>query len=244
MNRKRRDSFFSEPHSSKLPGTLLTFISGMGMGAAIMYVLLESTRPTTVLSAKHNIAEAGRRDDVGHTGVYPATGPFPPGEAEVVSAGQLGGGSYEQHGTSTFTTNTGTPAVIVDPVPAEAAQGQLSLLEEGEIPRERWLIFFNQLDKEIRDERVTVELRENGETRVAQRDMPIDGFGADVRARELIINVGVGSTKDDLVIHTISAERVRVRKEGDSRVLEIEARDGRVILVRFRSGNFRRQQVA
>jgi hypothetical protein len=84
---------------------------------------------------------------------------------------------------STFTTNTGIAGAAEAGAPAEVTQGRLSLLQEGEIPGERWLTFFNQLDKEIRNESVTVELRENGETRTLQRDMPIDGFGADVRAR-------------------------------------------------------------
>jgi len=247
MKSERRDQLPREPHPSRR--TALAFISGMGLGGAIMYVFMNSARPTvTARVGKPKVEQAGDdwRDEVGYSGVFPATGPFPAGEAKVIPAGHLGGGDYEDHGTSTFTTNPGTASVAESGGPAGAVSGAgvLSWLQEGEIPRERWLTFFNQLDKQIRNERVTVELQENGETRVAQRDMPIDGFGADVRARELIINVGVGSTKDDLVIHTISAQRVRVRNEGDGRVLEIEGPGGRVVLVRFRSGDVVPQRVA
>ncbi len=244
MKPKRRD-LLSEQFHAESRSTILPFISGMGVGAGIMYAFMKINRPAEVFGvAERSNRQAGgnRQDEVGHSGVYPTTGPFPSREAEVVPAGQFGGGSYAEHGTSTLTTNAGTRG--------EEAGGStgatigLSSLQAGEIPREDWLTFFNQLDKQIRNERVTIELRENGETHVAQRDMPIDGFGADVRARELIVNVGVGSTKDDLVIHSISAEHVRVSNEAGSRVLEIEGPDGRVVVVRFRSPDIHSQRVA
>ena len=246
MKPKGHDLLPRESHSWGSRSTVLAFISGMGVGAGIMYAFMRSIRPADERRTEaRKLAQSGsgRRDCIGGSGLYSATGPFPPGEAEVVPAGQLGGGSYEEHGTSSFTTNVGTASVAEVGGPAAPTSGRLSLLQEGEIPRERWLTFFSQLDKEIRHERVTIELRQNGETRVAQRDMPIDGFGADVRARELIINVGVGSTRDDLVIHTISAQRVQVRSEGDSRVLEIEGPGGRVVAVRFRREDLQPKRV-
>ena len=37
-------------------------------------------------------AGAGRRDEVGRTGVYPATGPYPEGEVEIVTPGEINKG--------------------------------------------------------------------------------------------------------------------------------------------------------
>jgi hypothetical protein len=40
----------------------------------------------------------GRVDEVGHTTVYPATGPLPPGEAEVRTPGSLARGQTDELG--------------------------------------------------------------------------------------------------------------------------------------------------
>jgi hypothetical protein len=36
---------------------------------------------------------AGRRDEVGHTGIYPATGPYPEGEAPVITPAEINSGT-------------------------------------------------------------------------------------------------------------------------------------------------------
>jgi putative phosphoribosyl transferase len=48
---------------------------------------------------------AGRKDEVGRSGVYPASGPYPPGEAEIRGQaswgqGERGAAGYEDHGSS------------------------------------------------------------------------------------------------------------------------------------------------
>ena len=222
----------------------LALVTRSGRHTRIVDTLMDTMRPAPGSHSGHHeqhtqtstTSSEARRDVVGPTGIYPATGPFPPGPAEVRTAGSFGSSSYDEHGTSemTYTGDTVLGALAGEPERGPRASSSLEeLLNSDEIPRDRWLDFFNTLDKGLHGEPVTVELREGGETRVAQRDVPIDGFGADVKARELVINVGVGRTKDDLVIHTVSAKRVAVRDEGDSRVLEIESSDNRVIAVRF-----------
>ena len=32
---------------------------------------------------------AGRKDEVGRSGIYPATGPYPPGDAPVITPGEI-----------------------------------------------------------------------------------------------------------------------------------------------------------
>jgi hypothetical protein len=38
-------------------------------------------------------AGKGRKDEVGHTGIYPATGPYPEGDAEIITPGEINRGS-------------------------------------------------------------------------------------------------------------------------------------------------------
>jgi len=238
------------------PGFLNTVAGLLGLGllarsarnTRVVDTLVDAVKPAPgpraarrpPRSTASEVPAEARRDVVGHSGIYPATGPFPPGPAEVRVAGSLGGGNYyEDHGSSemTYTGDTVLGALTGSEAGPRTRVDLMALLQSGEIPRERWLTFFNDLDKGLNAERVTVELREGDQTRVVQRDMPISGFGADVRPRELIIDIGVGLTKDDMVIHTISARRVLVRDAGERRLLEIESNDGRVVVVSFRNSD-------
>jgi hypothetical protein len=36
---------------------------------------------------------AGRKDEVGHTGIYPATGPYPEGETPVITPAEINSGT-------------------------------------------------------------------------------------------------------------------------------------------------------
>jgi hypothetical protein len=243
------------------PGFLNTAAGLLGLGllarsarnTRVVNTLVDAVKPAPgpragrrpPRSTASEVPAEARRDVVGYSGVYPATGPFPPGPAEVRVAGSLGGGNYEDHGSSemTYTGDTVLGALTGSEAGPRTRVDLMALLQPGEIPRERWLTFFNELDKGLNAERVTVEVREGGQTRVVQRDMPISGFGADVRPRELIIDIGVGLTKDDMVIHTISARRVLVRDGGERRLLEIEANDGRVVVVSFRSSDLAPKRV-
>jgi len=38
-------------------------------------------------------AGKGRKDEVGHTGIYPATGPYPEGDAEIITPGEINSGA-------------------------------------------------------------------------------------------------------------------------------------------------------
>ena len=39
----------------------------------------------------------GRKDEVGHTGIYPATGPYPEGDAEIITPGEINNGATGEH---------------------------------------------------------------------------------------------------------------------------------------------------
>lgn len=39
---------------------------------------------------------AGRKDEVGRTGIYPATGPYPEGEAPVITPAEINSGTRDE----------------------------------------------------------------------------------------------------------------------------------------------------
>jgi hypothetical protein len=43
--------------------------------------------------AEHVTGGAGRKDEVGRTGIYPATGPYPEGDAPIITPGEINSGS-------------------------------------------------------------------------------------------------------------------------------------------------------
>ena len=43
-------------------------------------------------SREDTTSGAGRRDEVGKTGIYPATGPYPEGDVEVITPGEINRG--------------------------------------------------------------------------------------------------------------------------------------------------------
>jgi hypothetical protein len=49
----------------------------------------DATAPQRDRSGIDVTAGAGRKDDVGHTGVYPATGPYPDGDAPVITPAEI-----------------------------------------------------------------------------------------------------------------------------------------------------------
>ena len=42
----------------------------------------------------------GRKDEVGHSGIYPATGPYPDSDAPVITPGEINSGSTSGSGSS------------------------------------------------------------------------------------------------------------------------------------------------
>ncbi len=193
-------------------------------------------------------AGLGRKDAVGKSGVYPATGPLPPGPGDVRMAGSFGQGErgaagYQDHGTSEMTYTGGQVLGALSGTKGGSSVDLASLLKPREVPRDQWMTFFNQLDKGLDWPPVTVEVREGGQTRVEQRGVPLDGLGADVKDRDSFVTVSVGRNADKLVVHTILAKRVAVRDEGENKLLEIEANDGTTTIVRFRSSDLKPERV-
>ncbi len=243
-----RPSFFNS-----LGGVLgFALLGRSGRRTRVAGTLLDSLKPAAGSRAGRRsvqgVRTAGehRRDVVGKSGVYPATGPLPPRAAEVRMAGSFGQGErgaagYEDHGSSEMTYSGST--VLGALSGAGANIDVQSLLKTGEIARDQWLNFFNQLNKALDGQRVTIEGREGGNTRVLQRDIELDSIGADVKDGESTITIGVGRKPDDLVVHTIPAKRVAVRDEGDSKLLEIEGSDGATTTVRLRNADLQRTRI-
>lgn len=186
-------------------------------------------------------AGLGRTDQVGASGVYPMSGPLPPGNAEIRGQaswgqGERGAAGYADHGSSELTYSGGQVLGALSGAgggrPDRAIDLQ-SLLRPREIPRQEWMHFLDQLAHKLSGCRVTVEVRDGANTRAEQRDIPLDGIGADVKDRESIVNVSVGRGAAEQVTHSIHARRVALRDQGDNKLLEIEADSGPTTVVRF-----------
>lgn len=93
---------------------------------------------------------AGRKDDVGRSGVYPMSGPHPPGDAPIVTPaawgqGKRGAAGFEDHGESELSLPRVTPEkcrdiMTKDPVccltsdPVSAAAQLMRKLDFGALP--------------------------------------------------------------------------------------------------------------
>ncbi len=189
-------------------------------------------------------AGLGRRDEVGRSGVYPVTGPLPLGPAEVRPAasfgqGERGAAGYEDHGTSGLTYTGGQVLGALSPEASNVIDLD-ELLRAREIPREQWRSFFDQLSKALIGHNVTVQVREGDKAHTEQRNLPLQGIAADTKDREHIVNLTVGHNGSDEVTHLINARRATLRDSGQNKLLEIEAQDGPVTVVRFRAADVKK----
>jgi hypothetical protein len=106
-----------------------------------------------------------------------------------------------------------------------------------EIPRAEWMTFFDTLSRLHADEPIRIEvMRIDFGAQLEASDMPLDGFGADVRPGAATITIAAGSEPNRHIAHLISDPlHVRLLRGpgGDDEVLEIEAADESVTLVYF-----------
>lgn len=251
--------------SIRRPGLLSTVAGIAGIGlitraarrSRLLETLMDALKPVAGPRAAHaaergrrieagvRTAGLGRRDEVGRSGVYPTTGPLPPGPAEVRPAGSFGQGErgaagYEDHGTSemTYTGKQVLGALSTDK--GGKAFDLQELLRAREVPREQWRNFFDQLSQALLGHNVTVQVRQGDKTHTEQRNLPLQGISADTKDREHSVNVTLGHDGSDEVTHLISARRVAMRDSGQNKLVEIEAEDGPVTVLRFRAADIKK----
>ncbi len=186
----------------------------------------------------------GRKDEVGRSGVYPMSGPHPPGNVELKQQaswgqGERGASGYENHGGSELTWEGGQLLGGFDTGPGGEPQTQLAQIEgHVDIPHEQWLAFLDSFSRQHLDWLVTIEVESLPGTLIAVEQRQLKGISID-RAdgkERAYIQVGYG-TKEHITHIVDSPTHIRFKRSetGAHEGLEIESADGTTTVIRFRS---------
>lgn len=186
----------------------------------------------------------GRRDDVGRSGVYPMSGPHPPGDVPIRTEpawgqGERGAAGYEDHGNSELSFEGGQMAGGYQENAASGARAPESAEQVSrEIPRGEWLSFLDVFSRQHEDWLVTLEVAE-GQARsgVEAENVKFQGITPEHSEGHDRISIALGKEPDDHLTHFV-ADPLRVlfleSKSGAHVGLQIEAADGSRTSIRFR----------
>jgi hypothetical protein len=186
----------------------------------------------------------GRKDEVGHSGVYPMSGPHPAGNVEMkqqASWGQSarGAAGYEDHGGSELTWeggqllggfNTG-PGGEPEPKPEEI-QG------DSDIPHDQWLSFLDSFSRQHLNWLATIELVSAAGRQAIVEERRLQGISIDRGEGPERAYIQMGETPKERVTHTVNTPaniRFKQSSSGEHQGLEIASADGTTTIVRFRS---------
>jgi len=191
----------------------------------------------------------GRRDEVGRSGVYPMSGPHPPGDAPIRGQmewgqGERGTAGYYDHGGSELSYQGGqllgglTAGPSGAPGPDPWAHERDRLLT-CEIPRDEWPAFFDSCSRQHEGWLVTLEVidPETGWQSMA-RDCALSGVTAELRqAGKDTISILLGKIPTDLShpISTVTRVWLKRTAEGAVEAVAFESAAGRNTILRFRS---------
>jgi hypothetical protein len=111
-------------------------------------------------------------------------------------------------------------------------------MNAGEVPRGRWIKFFDDFSKEHQGWIATVELigLDIGDQEEAG-SLPLVGISADLKDRENRIEVTVGGRPDAHLTHTINnpvTVKLKPAEEEGHEAIEVKSADGTITLVSFR----------
>jgi hypothetical protein len=190
----------------------------------------------------------GRKDEVGQSGVYPMSGPHPPGNAEIKGQaswgqGERGAAGYEEHGGSELTFDNGQLLGGLnvgpggEPMPKEAKWARIPATGDIDIPPDDWKSFLESFSRQHENWLVTVELETNaGKPEVENRPLRgIEMEDADGNTRAVIT---VGEVTEGEATHVVNAPTRIIFKQtetGEHEGLKIASGDGSAIFIRFRS---------
>ncbi len=186
---------------------------------------------------------AGRKDEVGRSGVYPMSGPHPSGPAEIKEQtswgqGERGAAGYEDHGGSELTFEGGQVLGGFDTGSGGEPQRQPSDIGDFEVAQKEWVAFFDGFSRQHMDWLVTVETVSSSGRLIAVVERPLKGVSIDRVGSNERAYVQVGDRPEGQMTHTIDRPtRVTFKQlpSGEHQGLEIAAADGTVTVVRFRS---------
>jgi hypothetical protein len=155
------------------------------------------------------------RDEVGHTGIYPAAGPYPPGPAEVKPAGQLGDGSYEESGRSELVYDHG-----------QVLGGLEEPAEEPTRPQEQpeeWRRAVDQFFSAHECCRLRISVEQNGHTLTTVENRSLRRMRFDHQGQE--VSIGIGDGPETLEHVVTQLDSVRLLPEGSLRLSTAEGTD-------------------
>lgn len=173
----------------------------------------------------------GRKDEVGKSGVYPMSGPLPPGPAELRTPaawgqGERGAAGYEDSGRSELVYDQGQLLGGLDTdAPGSPPAGGM------EIQLEAWEKTLDEFSRQHSGCSVQVEEIAGPERRLAVSRSPLQGISADRAGARDKIYVSVGGRPGAAYTHTVSAPR-RLRIDAAQPSTEIESADGQRTVIR------------
>jgi uncharacterized protein DUF5335 len=177
---------------------------------------------------------AGRVEDVRGSGVYPASGPLPEGDAPYrgqmsFGQGERGEAGYYDSGDSEIT-----------PLGAEGAGGMNETLRRQEIPRDQWVSFFDGFSQQHQGWLASIEVTTKGSgSLIEANDLPLDSIVTNLKHGDQdTISIILAKGQDEYLTHNISnTKRVWLEKTsaGADAGLQLESADGSKTRLRFRT---------
>lgn len=186
---------------------------------------------------------AGRKDEVGASGVYPMSGPHPPGPAEIKEQaswgqGERGAAGYEDHGGSELTLEGGQLLGGLDTGAGSEPQDQPPEVGDVEVAHSQWAEFFDSFSRQHMDWLVAVESISPAGKLIAVEELPLLAVGVDTSDAQERVYVQVGTGLEEHITRTIDepAKVIFKRSQGGAHQgLEIVSADGTTTVVHFRS---------
>jgi dienelactone hydrolase len=184
----------------------------------------------------------GRKDEVGRSGVYPMSGPHPPGRAEIRTAGAWGQGErgaagYEDHGSSQLTYEGGQLLGALDTHGDSLAPQPEAV--NVEIPPEEWIQFLNSFSRQHQGWLANVTITTQGEAEQTEvREYHLEGVSADHLTARDEIYISFERGGDDHITHSIRNPMKIIFErnlEGAHEGLEVISADGTLTRIRFRT---------
>lgn len=187
---------------------------------------------------------AGRKDEVGGSGVYPMSGPHPQGNVEIkgqASWGQGGRGAagYEDHGGSELTFEDGQLLGGFNTGPGGEPQPYApSTTGEVDVPHDQWQAFLDSFSRQHMNWLVTVEVAGTMGRLAAVKERPLQGISFDQHDGNEHAYVQIGEKPEEHVTHPVERPtRITIKQTptGAHEGLEIASADGSITSIRFRS---------
>jgi hypothetical protein len=189
-------------------------------------------------------AGTGRKEVVRGSGIYPASGPLPPGRAKVIPPAALGrrkpaAARQGSRAAIVGRTKAGgrTTAALARTLPKRAATHAAvagkSIRYPYEIPRDDWEDFLNDFSNEHDGWTSEIQvLLPNQTARIAAQGLPLEGVSIDYKANECTAAVSAGTeTADHLQRLVPRTKRITALNQD---ALEIAAADRTRTLLRCR----------